>query len=439
MKHAAVIFLAVAALFFLLARRGGDGGRDGRTAIEFWAYAGGGSSDATMRCWERMARGFERAHPGVRVKTVTNISHGQYLSVLTTRFVGGNPPDVFIMDDNATVDLNREGLLLPLNRFVASDPDYHLQDFPPSMLRDGCVGSVRYSVPFYGGYGCLFYRTDLFQRAGVGPPRTWQELPAVCRQLQTKLGMKYPFAMEPTAGFWMMPWIWQNGGDILSPDYRRVVVDSPQVVEAVEFVRDLMYKHRVMDPSLASGTTLDSLWSSGKIAMMINGGWIIGLHDRNFPQWKGKWEVAPLPAGVKNVSFFGGQHLMIAKASKHPELAWKFMVYVTSPKSQLEWTELTGSPPSNLRVFDMPEFQRRQRHLGRMRDVMLHGRNNPLAPFFTKIWYGRFQSRVLEVVMKNPKADVATAVREAAREMQAVVDDYWSVHPHFVQGGSGAT
>lgn len=438
MRHAFLVFLVVGALFALLARRGGDGGgADGRTAIEFWAYAGGGSSDLTMRCWDEMARAFERANPGVRVRMVTNISHGQYLSVLTTRFIGGNPPDVFIMDDNTTPDLNRERLLLPLNEFIDRDPDYHLEDFPPSMLRDGCVGTVRYSIPFYGGYGCLFYRTDLFRRAGVEPPTTWQELLDACRALQAKLGMKYPFAMEPTAGFWMMPWIWQNGGDILSPDHRKVLVDTPQAIGAVQFVHDLMYKHAVMDPSLASGTTLDSLWSSGQVAFMINGAWIIGMHDRNFPQWQGKWQIAPLPAGVANVGFFGGQHLMIAKACKHPEVAWRFMVFVTSPQSQLQWAELTGSPPSNLRVFEMPEFRAGQPQLARMREAMLHGRNNPLAPFFVKIWYGRFQSRVLDVVMKDPHADIAAAMGEAAREMQAVVDDYWMIHTHFVQGGCG--
>ena len=437
MKHALVIFVVVAALFALLARRGGEDQADGRATIEFWAYAGGGSSAATMRCWEEMARGFERANPGVHIKTVTDITHGQYLSVLTTRFIGGNPPDVFIMDDNTTPDLNREGLLLPLNKFIAADRNYHLEDFPPSMLGDGCVGSTRYSIPFYGGYGCIFYRTDLFRKAGLEPPRTWQELIRVSRALQSRLSLQYPFAMEPTAGFWMMPWIWQNGGDILSPDHRRVVLDSPQAIGAIQFVHDLMYKYRVMDPSLASGTTIDSLWSSGQVAMMINGAWMIGMNDVSFPQWKGKWETARLPAGVKDVTFFGGQHLMIARTSKRPELAWKFMVFVTSPQSQLRWSVVTGSPPGNLRVFDMPEFRKRESHFARMREAMLHGRNNPLAPFFTQIWYGRFQSRVLEVVMEDPRADVPAAVRTAAREMQSIVDDYWSVHTHFVQGAPG--
>jgi len=437
MKHALVVLLAAAAAFVLLGRRGERDGGDRRLAIEFWTYSGGGSADATVRFWEKVARDFERAHPGVRVRAVTNIAHGQYLSVLTTRFIGGNPPDVFVLDDNMTPDLIREGLLLPLNRFVAADRSYHVADFPPTMLRDGCTGAVRYSIPLYGGYGCLFYRTDLLAQAGVAPPRTWSELVAVSRTLRVKLGMEYPFAMEPTAAFWMMPFIWQNGGDILSPDHRRVVIDTPPVVGAIAFVRDLMYRYRVMDPSLASGATLDALWSSGRVAMMINGGWSIGTSDVNFPQWRSRWEVAPLPAGKRDVGFYGGQHLMIAKASQHPELAWRFMVFATAPRRQLQWSDITGSPPSNLRVFDMPAFQRRHPHFVRMREAMLHGRNNPLAPFFNKIWYGRFQSRVLDVVMKDPRADIAAAVRAAAREMQAIVDDSWTVHPQR-DGTTGA-
>jgi ABC-type glycerol-3-phosphate transport system substrate-binding protein len=188
-----------------------------------------------------------------------------------------------------------------------------------------------------------------------------------------------------------------------------------------------------MDPALASGATLDGLWSSGQTAMMINGGWNVGAMDVNFPQWKGKWEVAPLPAGRRDVGFYGGQHLMIARASKHPQLAWEFMVFATSPATQLQWSDITGSPPSNLRVFAMPAFRRRHAHFVRMREAMLRGRNNPRAPFFNKIWYGRFQSRVLDVVMKDPRADIAAALRAAAREMQALADDYWSVRRHSVE------
>ena len=82
----------------------------------------------------------------------------------------------------------------------------------------------------------------------------------------------------------------------------------------------------------------------------------------------------------------------------------------------------------------MPDFQQRHPRLKIVPEVMPNGRNNSFAPFYKKIWYELFQSKVLDVAMPDPNADIAAAVREAAREMQAVADDYWATHEYYVQG-----
>ena len=114
-----------------------------------------------------MARGFEERHPGVTVRTVADINHGNYEQMIGTRFIGGKPPDVMIMDDLDMVPLNIENLLMPLESFIDDDPTYRTGDFPASMVCDGYVGDTRYSSPGYGDFPCLFYRTDLFAQAGV--------------------------------------------------------------------------------------------------------------------------------------------------------------------------------------------------------------------------------------------------------------------------------
>ena len=82
----------------------------------------------------------------------------------------------------------------------------------------------------------------------------------------------------------------------------------------------------------------------------------------------------------------------------------------------------------------MPEFQEHFPHLRIALEVIPTGRNNRLAPFYKKVWYELFQSKVLDVAMPDADADVAELVRATAREMQAVVDDYWATHEYYVQG-----
>jgi ABC-type glycerol-3-phosphate transport system substrate-binding protein len=240
--------------------------------------------------------------------------------------------------------------------------------------------------------------------------------------------------MDPKAAFWLMPWVWQNGARIMSDDQRTVTVDTPEFVDAIAFVRDLMYRHGVMDPALARGAKVNDLWSSGAAAIVLDGSWKIGRYDELFPQWKDKWDVAPVPAGKQAVSFFGGQHLVMSKQTRRPDLAWRFMAFATSPQNQRLYSTIMGYPPGNLRVYQTPGYLDQQPYMRIVPEVIRTGRNNPFAPFFRNIWYELFQNRVLDVVMTDPDADIAQTVREAAREMQAVADRYWATHDYFIQG-----
>ena len=99
-------------------------------------------------------------------------------------------------------------------------------------------------------------------------------------------------------------------------------------------------------------------------------------------------------------------------------------------------SDMTGSPPGNMRVFDQPEFQEKHPHLTRMRGAIAHGRNFPLAPFFGKIWYEIFVNKVLDVVMEDPNADIARAMHAVTKDAQKIADDYWKIHPQSIKGMS---
>jgi len=223
--------------------------------------------------------------------------------------------------------------------------------------------------------------------------------------------------------------VWQSGGRILSGDLLEATLDTPEVVAAVQFIHDLIYKHKVMDPELAQGATLRDLWSSGKVAFMLDGGWNIARYDTLFPDLVGKWDVAMVPAGKKRACFYGGQHLVMNRRSRHAELTWKFMVFATRPENQLRWTAC-GSPPSNLRTLELPAFKEKYPRFAIVDDVRRSGRNQPLAPYFASMWYTRVAGSVFERVWKDPDADVAQIVHDGALEAQDIVDEYWAVHDH---------
>jgi multiple sugar transport system substrate-binding protein len=302
------------------------------------------------------------------------------------------------------------------------------------MVNVGYVGKVRYSVPYYGGYTCLLYRTDHFRQAGVSPPETWQELITVCHTLQRELGMDYPLGISPGAPFPIGTWIWQNDGRILSRDYREVMLDDPEAIGAVRFVHSLVHDHKVVHPDLAKDLSPMKLWGDGKVAMVNFGAWNFNLLSEKYPQWEGKWDIAPLPRGEQYASFYGGQHLMIPKGARHPELAWKFIVLLTRQDMQALMARELGRPPANLRCFEDPEFQRRHPFMTKMKPWMVRGRNYPFAPFFWEIWNEQFTNEVLDVIMTDPDANIERVMKHATIQMQKTADGYWRRHGYFYAG-----
>ena len=398
--------------------------------LEFWTYA---AADDDYY-WSEVKRIFEAENPGVVVRMVTDLPGRNLQQKMNLRFIAGNPPDVMILNDWWTAALNKEGMLLPLEEFIANDPAYKTEHFPQSMVDDGYVGDTRFSAPYYGGYACLMYRTDLFRKAGVEPPRTWEELVSVGQTLKRELDMEYPFGLAPISPFYMTTFIWQNGGEIVDAHHREVKLDEPEAIGAVQFVHDLMYKYEIVNPGLASGTNVEALWAAGDIAMMYGGAWNFGQMDKDYPQYVGKWDVAPLPAGRQYTTFYGGQHLLIPNGSTHPELAWKFIVLLTRPDMQKLMADELGRPPANLQCYDDPEFRDEHPFMTKMRPWMVQGRNYRFAPYLWDIWNTRFKGDVLEAVMPDPNADIPTVMKNAVKEMQDVADGYWRRHGYFFAG-----
>jgi multiple sugar transport system substrate-binding protein len=162
---------------------------------------------------------------------------------------------------------------------------------------------------------------------------------------------------------------------------------------------------------------------------MLYGSWLIESLDKEFPDLRGKWDVAPLPSGPQNIGFYGGQHLVMSRYTAHPELAWRFISFASNPQNQRLWTDLTGLPPARLSVFGDPDFQKAHPKLASLRSAITHGRNNSFAPYFAEIWYDRFVNRVLQPAMSDPNANIPALVSRGAAEMQAVADQYWASHP----------
>jgi len=96
----------------------------------------------------------------------------------------GSSYDAYILPSQWTADLAAPGLIANLTEWVEGDTALNWDEIAPhyrnhSAQYDGQI----YNIPFDSDVLMLYYRTDIFQRSGVQPPRTWEEYLRVARVL----------------------------------------------------------------------------------------------------------------------------------------------------------------------------------------------------------------------------------------------------------------
>ncbi|TQS46261.1 sugar ABC transporter substrate-binding protein [Cryptosporangium phraense] len=207
-------------------------------------------------------------------------------------------PDVLMLDNPDLQQIAATGALSPLSDYGLTADGYV----------DGVAKASTYQGKLYGlqpvtNTIALFYNKDILTKAGVQPPKTWDELKAAAKKL-TK-GKQYGIAFSAPAnyeGTWQfLPFMWSNGGDEKN-------IATPETAAALQFWVDLV-KDGSASKSVVGWTQADAndQFSAGNAAMEINGPWQFPVLAKN-PSLK--YGVVPIPtpkAGGTAIAPLGGE------------------------------------------------------------------------------------------------------------------------------------
>ncbi len=124
----------------------------------------------------------------------------------------------------------------------------------------------------------MWYREDLFENAGLShPPQTWDDILVAAKKLTerdasgnvTRYGMTYGGGSDIIGilrSWW--PYLYQAGGQVISDDLTKAGFNTPAGKEALQFLYDAIYKHKVLSPDCISPTYNDiEEYASGRAAM----------------------------------------------------------------------------------------------------------------------------------------------------------------------------
>jgi multiple sugar transport system substrate-binding protein len=230
----------------------------------------------------------------------------------------------------------------------------YLDQLNKSEIRLGTWGDKLYALPFTGDASVLLYNKDLFQKAGLDPskpPTTWAEIESDAKAITALGGGDYGFYFPGSGSGWNLftftPFIWADGGDVLSGDGadQKATLDTPQVKDALGLYRDLWTSGNIPQSAQTDdGTQILTMFAAGKIGMLTNGSYAYSELTSKYPDVH--FGVTPIPGKTGgSASFAGGDTLAITKDSKNPDAAWQFIAWATSQEVQQKYIAGAGIIP----------------------------------------------------------------------------------------------
>jgi multiple sugar transport system substrate-binding protein len=294
-----------------------------------------------LKILQELADDFSKENPNVKI-TVTVSDWDTYWDKLQTQLAAGTPPDVFAMDAPLYPDYQSRGVLLNIQQYIDKDK-YDLSDYYPAALQcyqtpDGYYGLPRDIQP-----SVLYYNKDMFDAAKVPYPDdtwTWDKMIEVGQKLTKENQYALWTDLWDMELYWASA-IWQNGGQIISPDATKTLIGEPAAMGAWQWFHDMIFKYKIM-PTPSAAEQFGDPFESGNVAMTPAGHWVVPLYSKvSF-----KWDVAPLPKGKNRVSIVNSVGFVIAKDSKHPDEAWAFLKYLVGVPGQTKVTALGLGVPA---------------------------------------------------------------------------------------------
>ncbi|MBP3899028.1 MAG: sugar ABC transporter substrate-binding protein, partial [Mogibacterium sp.] len=260
--------------------------------VGMFAACGGGSSDSgsgdasgaiTINIWDaNQKEGIQeicndwtaQGNPEVKVEV---IDWDNYWTLLEAGASGGELPDVFWMHSDYAQIYMENDVLLDLTSYIEKD-GIDLGQYYPDITAIYQSDGKTYALPKDHDTIALLYNKALFDEAGVDYPTddwTYEDMYEAAKTITEKTADDtYGFACNTSndQDGWYN-YVYAYGANIVNTEKTDTAIDSAEGKAAMEMVRKLLTVGTPQAVVSESGT--DSLFQSGKVAMITQGSWMI--------------------------------------------------------------------------------------------------------------------------------------------------------------------
>lgn len=322
-------------------------------------------NNSDMIIMQRLSTQFEE-QTGINLEWLVLEENVLRQRVTTDIATGGGQFDVITIGAYETPIWGAQDWLVPVDDL---GDDYNYEDiFAPvrnSLSADGTL----YAVPFYAESSFTFYRTDLFEAAGLEMPTnpTYEQIAEFAAALHNPDNELYGICLRGKPGWgenmaFVSTLVNTFGGRWFDMDWNPQL-NSPEWLEAITFYVDLLDNYGPPGASANGHNENRALFASGNCAMWIDAtsaaGYIFNPSDSQVADVTG-FTNAPIAVTERGAGWAWSWALAIPSSSQHVDEAKQFLAWATSE----EYVNLVGEtdgwtvapPGTRLSTYENPAY-----------------------------------------------------------------------------------
>lgn len=282
---------------------------------------------------------------GIKTK-LTVVKWDEYWTMLEAGAQGGSLPDVFWMHSNESERYMSNDMLLDLTDKIADSDLIDPANYPEDIWGLYTYEDKYFAVPKDVDTIALWYNKKMFDEAKLDYPTadwTWDDMFEAAKKLTKDDGSQYGLALRNDnnqAGYYNM--VYDNDGYIINDDKTKSGWDDPKTIEAMEQVEEYIKAGVMPSIETMSENGEDVLFQSGKVAMVLQGSWMLAAYKDN-EYTAENCDCVELPKSAttgRRASIYNGLGWAAAANGSNTENAWKLIEYLGSEAAQKKQAEL---------------------------------------------------------------------------------------------------
>jgi len=318
---------------------------------------------------QRLVEQFNKEHADIRVTPVYTGSYDDTTLKTRAAIAAGKPPAAVIMSANFVREYVINNEVVAFDDLIRKDgqtPAQFMELFWPALRANATESGRVFGVPFHNSTPLLYFNTDVFKEAGLDPnrpPATWQEWLDAARKITRREGnqtTRWGVMMPGTYDY--LGWItsglvMSNGGQFYNGDFGgEVYYTAPSTVGAVQFIDDLVHKHKVMPQGVMDANAVTTAFFQGRVGMMVLSTGSLSFVRDNM---KAPYRTAFLPRNIANAVPIGGASLILPRGNspERQQAAWTLIKWLTNPEIAGGWSRFTGYFAPRIAAYDIPEMK----------------------------------------------------------------------------------